>query len=876
MLQQMLLGVGAVADKTYIDDIFSTYVYTGTGSARSINNGINFSEDGGMLWTKRRESDNHKLFDTVRGYKNSLESNSSNAEFEDTAAQYFLSSFNNNGFSWASGHSYVNASGGKYATWSFKKAPGFFDIVSYTGNGTAGRQIAHSLASVPGMVIVRRRNGASNWACYHRGTDATAPEDYWMTLNATYARQDQPHWNDTKPTSTHFTVGNDYEVNANNQSYIAYLFAGGKSDAATARSVDLDGSGDYLSTSSSSSDFTMGTGDFTVECWAKPNANSSDQPLFQISDTSGGFKDVGYNNTLTVWHRPDGNWVFCANGSEQETSGFKPVIGAWYHMALVRNSGTTTLYVNGIKVKSATDNTNYDGTYIVIGGYYAPLYDFDGNISNFRVVKGTAVYTSSFRPPTEPLTNVTNTKLLCCNNSSTTGSTVTPVTIDSDGDPTASTDSPFDDPAGFVFGDSKEGIIKCGSYTTDSNEDATVNLGFEPQWVLTKRTDSTGDWRIFDSLRGLGNAQDIAANISGSKYLLANDSGGEANSSKVGLTSTGFYADQDGTNRTYIYVALRRPDGYVGKPPELGTDVFNVVAGVTGPPSFVTTFAPDMGFWKNNINTTSDWNLNNRLTGQKYLKTNASSAEGDGGTNMVWDHNNGFSKNNAYFQVASVFKRHAGFDVVTYKGNSSSVSNIPGRDEPHSMGVAPQMMWIKAREDISMTTENWIVYHKDLTTGDYLKLNTNDAAVDYSMFGDKTPTTTHFTVGSGGSVNNNGKKYIALLFSSISGISKVGSYTGNGTSGSSTQTITTGFEPRFVIIKRTDSSNSYTGWIVLDTTRGWGNSADDDDKALFLNSSDAQGSSTQYGEPTSTGFIVAGDHYATNTNNGEYIYYCHS
>ena len=116
------------------------------------------------------------------------------------------------------------------------------------------------------------------------------------------------------------------------------------------------------------------------------------------------------------------------------------------------------MFINGTEVDSATDNTNYDidPTDITIGDRYnnsAASQWFNGNISNVRIVKGTAVYTSSFRPLTEPLTNVTNTKLLCCNNSSVTGSTVTPGTIaPANNTPTASTDNPFDDSDGFKFG----------------------------------------------------------------------------------------------------------------------------------------------------------------------------------------------------------------------------------------------------------------------------------------------------------------------------------------------------------------------------------------------------------------------------------------
>ena len=96
---------------------------------------------------------------------------------------------------------------------------------------------------------------------------------------------------------------------------------------------------------------------------------------------------------------------------------------------------------------------------------------FNGKISNLRVTVGEPVYTSAFRPSTTPLTTssqgvtASNVKLLCCNNSSTTGSTTTSGTITANGDPTASTYSPFDDPEGFKFGgDEDQNIIKTGKY----------------------------------------------------------------------------------------------------------------------------------------------------------------------------------------------------------------------------------------------------------------------------------------------------------------------------------------------------------------------------------------------------------------------------
>ena len=132
------------------------------------------------------------------------------------------------------------------------------------------------------------------------------------------------------------------------------------------------------------------------------------------------------------------------------------------------------------------------------------------------------------------------------------------------------------------------------------------------------------------------------------------------------------------------------------------------------------------------------------------------------------------------------------------------------------------------------------------------------------IWNDTMPTSTHFTLGSYGEVNN-AQNFIAMLFASVEGISKCGYYTGNGSS----QTITTGFSPRFVIIRRVDGSQD--NWVVLDTTRGWGAG---NDNYISLNRSDAQ-SSGDMGAPTSTGFTLTSDGWV-NYNTGKYIYYAHA
>ena len=202
-------------------------------------------------------------------------------------------------------------------------------------------------------------------------------------------------------------------------------------------SVAFDGSGDYLV--STSSNYAMGTGEFTIECWVRFD-DTSNRGIFQISGESGGLS-TNYSATLSfahngsVWHgyKGGGTWNY----------GITRNANQWYHIAYVREVSTSHIYVDGTSLGSWTDSYNYTGTNLVIGGYYTESYLMKGNISNFRIVKGTAVYTGNFTPPTSPLDNISGTALLCCNQTgSVTGTTVGSISS-TNGNPTASTDHPF-------------------------------------------------------------------------------------------------------------------------------------------------------------------------------------------------------------------------------------------------------------------------------------------------------------------------------------------------------------------------------------------------------------------------------------------------
>ena len=215
-------AAGNGADATlYVDDVFSTYLYTGNGSTQTITNGIDLAGKGGMVWLKSRSAAAYNcLFDTARGVNNVLWSNTTNAQVT-YPSPFALTAFNSNGFN-LNAEPDVNQNTTTYASWTFRKAAKFFDVVTYTGNGVAGRQIAHNLGVAPGMIIVKRTSGAANWVVYHRSTGNTK----YLILNATFpADNDVDYWYNTTPTSTDFTVNSYSDVNASGSTYVAYLFA---------------------------------------------------------------------------------------------------------------------------------------------------------------------------------------------------------------------------------------------------------------------------------------------------------------------------------------------------------------------------------------------------------------------------------------------------------------------------------------------------------------------------------------------------------------------------------------------------------------------------------------------------------------------------
>jgi len=236
----------AGGDAPNVEDVFSTYLYDGNGSAQTITNGIDLAGEGGMVWIKNRDAaDNHVITDTIRGVGETFSLNGWVAALTDLDT---ITAFTTSGFTLGADVK-VNTNTEAYASWTFRKAPRFFDIVTYTGNDTAGHEIAHNLGVAPGMIVVHKTDSVGSAYTLHKDSVGSGQGHLYRAelSNSAAPLANNALWDSTAPTDSVFTVGTS-DTNVSNVSYIAYLFAhdpvGENDDGMIAcGSFNTDGSG---------------------------------------------------------------------------------------------------------------------------------------------------------------------------------------------------------------------------------------------------------------------------------------------------------------------------------------------------------------------------------------------------------------------------------------------------------------------------------------------------------------------------------------------------------------------------------------------------------------------------------------------------------
>lgn len=398
---------------------------------------------------------------------------------------------------------------------------------------------------------------------------------------------------------------------------------------------------------------------------------------------------------------------------------------------------------------------------------------------------------------------------------------------------------------------SDESIIKCGSYTGSGSDGNFVNVGFEPQWLMIKNTNSDStNWLITDVMRGM------PASGGTTKVLFANTTSTETTQVNIAPNPTGFtlagsgsYSNQSGN--TFIYMAIRRPH----KPPTAGTEVFKSVQ--TTSQTVSVDFPTDLIVTAETGSGAKYWVP--RLTNAR-LQSSDTSSENDMSSYFEFDLQNSFSTGSWWGGAQTInyyFKRAPGFfDVVAYTGNGSA------RTIPHNLGATPSVVLIKGRD----TGYSWYWQHYALGANATLQLNNNEVQISHGqVFNSTLPTSSVFSIGSLAGGNSNGDPHVAFLFGDLDGISKAGTYTGTG----SNVNVDCGFTAgaRFVIIKRADAAGD---WYVWDSTRGI---VSGNDPYLILNSTSAQTTNTDYIDPLNAGFTVTSSAINDlNANGGTYAF----
>ena len=327
-------------------------------------------------------------------------------------------------------------------------------------------------------------------------------------------------------------------------------------------STYFDGTGDYAQVPSNAR-FSMGTGDFTIEGWVYPYDTQHNEGYFIVGGSAaGGWNSSNYQSSISLLrgYADGGNLGFYGNGNEHNlTTTVNPAINTWFHFAFVRISGTLKIYIDGVEKYSASDSTNYSGTSLILGSVYSVGQAAHFDMSNFRVVKGTGIYTGNFTVPTAPLTDVSGTSILCCQTSS--GTTIDnsshSQTFTHNGNTTCTNRGPFPTLSVPTSGLSAHGGSNTKLLTL---KDATPPAGgaapadaSSSNHTLTKVNDVTHSY-----------ATPFVQNTGGSIYM---DGGGTSSAASAGTPDwIGGIVEAPGTNdftvECWVYLTTQDPTPY--------------------------------------------------------------------------------------------------------------------------------------------------------------------------------------------------------------------------------------------------------------------------------------------------------------------------
>ena len=547
----------------------------------------------------------------------------------------------------------------------------------------------------------------------------------------------------------------------------------------------------------------------------------------QIFPNSTNAQDTTYTNRVTSF---DADGFTIGNDNYVNTNGNTFVAWCWK-----ANGGTTSSNTDGTITSTVQANTkaafsvvSYTGN--AVSG--ATIGHGLGVEPDLVIVKNLNLSTQSWNTYVKNVTT-TNAQFLTLNTSAANGNTANPRFIPGNfsssvfsvgNDNSTNGASGVDTYIAYCFA-SVAGYSSIGTYTGNgSTNGPIVNTGFEPAMIIIKRTDSVEDWKIIDNKRGFANT------------LEPNEDGAEetGNNSNFTVLSTGFQigdtnGDFNANGGTYLYIAFGSdasaapalPDSFANKLWTGNGSARDINVGF----STSWTWIKSRSFARNNYLYDIIRGPNNQIlsnsSGAEITLTGRLTAFNTDGFSLGTDsevNNNGETyvawnwkaspvptiNTDGDTQTIVSANQAAGFSIVRYTGTGSSGTY------GHGLSSSPDWI-ITKRTDV---TEGWIVWSCSLSASNYMYLNSSGAAgTDTNAY--KTIGATTNQIGTDVTVNASGGTYIAYCFTSISGFSDFGSYTGNGSAGYAITGL--GFQPSFIMIKGITSADN---WFIFDSARG--------------------------------------------------------
>lgn len=430
-----------------------------------------------------------------------------------------------------------------------------------------------------------------------------------------------------------------------------------------------------------------------------------------------------------------------------------------------------------------------------------------------------------------------------------------------------------------IFGNQgKHSIIKCGSYSGNGNSGETtgkfIDLGWQPQMVMIRRTNNSGYFYKHDRSRSIGgiawNHTDNPINGWGNTGTENGYFGLDVN--KVSIEGNGFRLTADnedinidqhnGNGDTYIYMAVRKQDCLVSKPQTDKTKIFTMAEYTSNQPSpnyqrtVVTSHVVDWIMYRGDKNTSSEtyqaWPR--PLQGVRRRTRDHSYNESETPLLSIYQYGTGSGLGNGdYFYQCLKDGQYS--DMVTYRGNGSTTAQTI----PHSLGEEPSCIWITNNGGSGQSS---ILFWKEAGFNRWMKMNSDTYSTTFGLSGNgnvsyvSNVTSTSFDVAGTDCTNKSGAGHMAVLFKNTD-FFKAGEYT----AGSGQTTVDTGFgAPRCLIIKRRNQVGNW-GWFQPD---GWTYS----NQEVRLNETTARDSSN-FVHTGGYGFVPYG---AYTTNTGIYCY----